>query len=53
MAVESFARAIMLAGEEVLSSPLDLPLTPNWNRVASAIPNFYQLLLEAVEEDNS
>jgi glucosyl-3-phosphoglycerate synthase len=53
MAVESFARAIMLAGEEVLSRPLDLPLTPNWNRVASAIPNFYQLLSEAVEEDNS
>ncbi len=53
MAVESFARAIMLAGEEVLNSPLDLPLIPNWNRVAAAIPNIFQLLLEAIEEDNS
>ncbi len=53
MAVESFARALMLAGEEVLNSPLDLPMTPNWNRVAAAIPDFFQLLLEAVEQDNS
>ena len=53
MAVESFARAIMVAGEEVLNSPLDLPLTPNWNRVAAAIPNIFNLLMEAVEEDNA
>lgn len=52
MAVEMFARAIMISGQEVVNSPLDLPLSPNWNRVASAIPNFYQLLQEAVQEDN-
>ncbi|HDL19077.1 MAG TPA: glycosyl transferase [Bacteroidetes bacterium] len=52
-AVETFARSIMIAGQEVLKSPLDLPLTPNWNRVAAAVPNFFQLLLQAVEEDNS
>lgn len=51
-AVEMFAKAIMIAGEDVVNRPLDLPLTPNWNRVASAIPNFYQLLIEAVREDN-
>ena len=52
-AVETFANSIMIAGQEVLTSPLDLPLTPNWNRVAAAAPNFFQLLLQAVEEDNS
>jgi glucosyl-3-phosphoglycerate synthase len=53
MAVEAFAKAIMIAGKEVLESPLDVPLIPNWNRVAAAIPNFFELLLEAVEEDNA
>ncbi len=53
MAVESFARAIMIAGKEVLESPLDVPLIPNWNRVAAAIPNFSDLLMEAVAEDNA
>ena len=31
--------------------PLGLPLIPNWNRVVAAIPDFFELLLAAVEED--
>ena len=51
-AVETFTRAIKLAGEYFLEDPLGAPLIPNWNRVTSAIPGFLSSLSEAVEEDN-
>ncbi len=49
---ESFSRAIGKAGDEFLENPLGAPLIPNWNRVASAIPDIYRRLREAVALDN-
>ncbi|MFB3855431.1 MAG: glycosyl transferase [Vicinamibacterales bacterium] len=51
-AVDTFARAIAIAGEQYLADPLGAPLIPNWNRVASAIPDFPTRLRDAVDADN-
>lgn len=51
-AVEMFARNIMTAGEQFLSNPMETPFIPSWNRVASAMPDVFERLLEAVELDN-
>jgi len=51
LAVATFARSLRQAAEEYLEDPLGPPQIPNWNRVISAIPDFFSYLLEAVEED--
>ncbi len=51
-AIEMFAEALRIAGEAIEDNPLGLPLIPNWNRVFSAVPDFANKLLIAVEEDN-
>ncbi len=51
-AVETFLQGIKIAGKEFLDDPLGAPEIPNWNRVTSAIPDFLDLLKEAVAEDN-
>ena len=51
LAVATFAKSLEQAAEEFSQDPMGLPLIPNWNRVASAIPEFFQLLLDAVQED--
>jgi glucosyl-3-phosphoglycerate synthase len=51
LAVEAFADSIRLAGERTLEDPLGIPLIPNWSRVLSAIPDFFDYLLEAVAAD--
>jgi glucosyl-3-phosphoglycerate synthase len=51
-AVAAFSRMVRAAAQSFLEDPLGKPLIPNWNRVVAAIPNFFQLLLEAVEADN-
>ncbi|NOX37915.1 MAG: glycosyl transferase [Calditrichaeota bacterium] len=50
--IEVFIRSIIIAGEQFLANPMEVPLIPNWSRVISAIPEFYDLLYKAVEEDN-
>jgi len=35
-----------------LETPVEVPYIPNWNRVISAVPNIFELLIDAVEEDN-
>ncbi|MBK5101002.1 MAG: hypothetical protein JJE15_08440 [Desulfobacteraceae bacterium] len=45
-------RCIMSAGEEFLETPMEVPYIVNWNRVASAVPDIFELLMEAVEADN-
>jgi glucosyl-3-phosphoglycerate synthase len=52
LAVEAFTKAIKLAGEEYLSDPVGIPLISNWIRPTSAIPKFFEMLVEAVEADN-
>jgi len=51
-AIEVFLRSIILAGDQFLASPMELPMIPSWNRIQSAIPDFYNRLVEAVELDN-
>jgi len=50
-AVAAFARSLRQAATDFIEDPLGLPLIPNWNRVLSAIPEFFELLQDAVEKD--
>ena len=52
VAVEAFANSIRIAGEQILEDPLGVPLIPSWGRVLSAVPDFFDMLLEAVDLDN-
>ena len=47
-----FARGVKIAEEQFYEDPLGAPLIPNWNRVISAFPHFFEELKAAVEEDN-
>jgi glucosyl-3-phosphoglycerate synthase len=51
-AVATFVRSIQIAEKAFLDDPLWSPLIPNWNRVQSALPNFFEELNEAVRLDN-
>jgi glucosyl-3-phosphoglycerate synthase len=51
-AAEAFVRCIVSAGQQFLETPIETPYVPNWNRVESAVPNIFELLLSTVEEDN-
>ena len=51
-AVGAFTKAIRIAADEFLRDPLGIPLISNWNRVASALPDFYAQLKQAVDLDN-
>jgi glucosyl-3-phosphoglycerate synthase len=49
LAATAFARSLRAAANEFIEDPLGLPLIPNWNRVLAAIPEFFDLLEDAVE----
>ncbi len=51
-AVESFTQSIILAGEQFLANPLEVPFIPNWTRVQSAMPDIGERIVEAVALDN-
>jgi glucosyl-3-phosphoglycerate synthase len=51
-AVATFAQSLRQAAEEYCEDPLGLPLIPSWNRVVSALPDFFDLLVEAAERDS-
>jgi len=51
-AVAAFAKSLQGAAAEFIDDPLGLPLIPNWNRVLAAIPEFFDLLQDAVEKDS-
>jgi glucosyl-3-phosphoglycerate synthase len=51
-AVEMFAQNIIKAGEIFTAVPMERPFMPSWNRVISAIPDIYDQLIEAVENDS-
>lgn len=51
-AVTTFVRSIRVAVETYLDDPLLTPLIPNWNRVHSAAPSFFEELNDAVRLDN-
>jgi glucosyl-3-phosphoglycerate synthase len=51
VAVAVFAGSLRRAAEEFIEDPLGVPPIPNWNRVLAAIPEFFELLLDAVDKD--
>ena len=51
--VEMFSGALMTAGEQFLSSPMETPFMPSWSRVVSAVPDVLDRLAAAVEADNT
>jgi glucosyl-3-phosphoglycerate synthase len=51
-AAEAFVQCIISAGQQFLETPLEVPYIPNWNRVVSAVPNIFELLINTVEKDN-
>jgi glucosyl-3-phosphoglycerate synthase len=51
-AAEAFIGCIMSAGQQFLETPVETPYIPNWNRVASAVPGIFELLMSTVEQDN-
>lgn len=50
-AVELFAKNLIIAGDHFLESPMETPFIPSWSRVQSAIPDIFDQLLQAVDED--
>jgi len=51
--VEVFAQAIMEAGDDFLSNPMESPFISSWARVRSAVPDAFDQMLAAVEADNA
>ena len=51
-AVELFAENIMVAGETFLARPMEKPFIASWSRVVSAVPDIFEQLKTAVEEDH-
>ena len=52
LATQTFVRGIRAAARAFQDDPLGAPLIPNWNRVQSALPNFFEEFNEAVRLDN-
>lgn len=51
VAVEMFSKNIMDAGDTFLKQPMETPFIPSWNRVQSAVPDIFERLYQAVEDD--
>lgn len=51
-AVATFVRSISSAARAFQNDPLWTPLIPNWNRIQSALPDFFDDLNRAVQLDN-
>jgi glucosyl-3-phosphoglycerate synthase len=51
VAIETFTQSIIVAGDRFLANPLEVPFIPNWTRVFSAVPDFAERMIAAVEAD--
>ncbi len=51
-AVELFSTALMTAGDQFLTQPMETTFLPNWSRVVSAVPDALDRIAAAVEHDN-
>ena len=51
MMVEMFAKNIKYAGKTFLEDTDKAPFIPSWRRVSSAIPDIFEQMIEAVEQD--
>ena len=52
-AVEVFLKGMKLATEGFLDDPLGVPMISNWSRVAHAVPDIFERMVEAVEADHA
>jgi len=52
-AVEVFLRGMTLATDSFLEDPLGVPMISNWSRVTHAVPDMFQRLMDAVEQDHA
>ncbi len=52
LCVEEFAEGIKKAGAVFWQNPSETTRIPSWHRVIAALPDFFELLQAAVEEDN-
>lgn len=52
-AVEAFLKGIKLAADGFLEDPLGVPMISNWSRVAAAVPDIFDRLTDAVEQDHA
>jgi glucosyl-3-phosphoglycerate synthase len=52
LCVEAFAEGIKRAGDIFWKNPSTSPLIPNWHRVTAAVPNMFDMLIDAVRLDN-
>jgi glucosyl-3-phosphoglycerate synthase len=50
LALQAFALSIRDAAHEFTTDPMSIPQISNWNRVLSAIPDFYSRLLKATSD---
>jgi len=50
--VEAFADGIKRAGEIFWQNPSTTTLIPNWHRVTAAVPSMFDMLIDAVKQDN-
>jgi glucosyl-3-phosphoglycerate synthase len=52
-AVEVFLKGLKLATEVFLEDPLWVPMLSNWSRVTAAVPDIFDRLIEAVDQDHA
>jgi glucosyl-3-phosphoglycerate synthase len=52
LAVATFVRAIQEAARAFIADPLDSPLSPSWDRVQAALPDFLAGFRKAIAADN-
>lgn len=52
-AVEVFLRGMTLATDSFLEDPLGVPMISNWSRVTHAVPDIFDRLIHAVEQDHA
>ena len=53
LAVETFANGLQVGGEEFLLNPTGGAQIPNWSRVADALPDIHDRIVEAVSRDDA
>jgi glucosyl-3-phosphoglycerate synthase len=51
--VELFSHVLMSAGDEFVHGAAEQPFSPSWSRVTSALPEVYEMLLDATAADNA
>ncbi len=50
--IEVFLKSIIIAGDQFLANPMELPMIPGWTRIEAALPEFLPTLQQVVDEEN-